>query len=191
MKTRTKIIAAVAVVGLGATLAVAGTSYANQADGCPFGSQGGGYHAHYQGGPQMGKGGFGRHNGGRFGRMTFLESYDADGDGDVTAKELEDGRAADLKTFDADKNGSLTIQEFEGLFAKHIRTNMVRAFQRLDRDGDGQVSKGEQDRALSFMVNRMDRDGDGVLERFEDRWPGMGQGMGQGMGPQSPQMAPK
>lgn len=47
-------------------------------------------------------------------------------------------------------------------------SRMVRAFQRLDVDGDGIISSDEMDGRFGDIVQQMDRNGDGALS-VEDR----------------------
>ena len=55
----------------------------------------------------------------------------------------------------------ITIQDFETWFWKQHREMMVRAFQRLDADGDGKVTKAEIDAAGDRMLSWLDRNDDG------------------------------
>jgi hypothetical protein len=94
----------------------------------------------------------------------MLDLLDADGDGRITREELESWRAERLRTYDEAGDGQLSLDEFAGLWAEITRPMMVRAFQMLDRDGDGQVTEAELARATDRMFSRLDRTGDGVIE---------------------------
>ena len=45
----------------------------------------------------------------------------------------------------------------------------MRAFQLLDTDGDGIVTRAEYDRPLAGIIERLDRNGDGSLSLREGR----------------------
>jgi hypothetical protein len=51
-------------------------------------------------------------------------------------------RAERFAQFDEDGDDVLDLQEYEALWLDAMRTRMVRAFQRLDIDGDAQVHRG-------------------------------------------------
>jgi Ca2+-binding EF-hand superfamily protein len=114
-----------------------------------------------------GKGGF--HRGHRAAMESMIERLDANKDGAITREETTARRDKSLATYDADGNKTLSIKEFEGLWAEITRPRMVRAFQRLDRDGDGQVTADELDRPLARMFARLVRDGDGKVTAEEMR----------------------
>jgi Ca2+-binding EF-hand superfamily protein len=113
-----------------------------------------------------GKRGFQRHHAGM---ERMIERLDADKDGTITREEVTARRDKSLGQYDADRNKTLSLKEFEGLWAEHTRDRMVRAFQRLDRDGNGQVTAEELDRPMSRMFSRMDRDSDGKITAEEMR----------------------
>jgi hypothetical protein len=87
----------------------------------------------------------------------------------------------------SDGKDGVTIQEFEPWFWKQHREMMVRAFQRLDADGDGQVSKAEADAVSEQMLNRFDGNNDGVLSADDrpnrDGWGRDGKRGGRHQGP--------
>ncbi len=168
MKKMTKVtIAAVAVLGVGAA------TFAAQADG---GWRGHGGSSHYSHGGGHGMGGHGM--GGRGGRMaTMLRYFDSDGDGAVSQAEIDQVRDDRFSAFDGDRSQSLSLAEFEGLWLDFMRERMVDGFQRLDADGDGQVTLAEVNRPLGQMVRRMDRNEDGVIDRSDfkrGKWRGRG-----------------
>lgn len=108
--------------------------------------------------------------GGRHGGMMreVFQQADADGDRTLTRDEIGAFRTSLVAQADAGGDGALSIDEFDIAYRQLTRPQMVRAFQRLDRDGDGIISAVEMDRTLDRMVQRMDRNGDGVLT-MEDR----------------------
>jgi Ca2+-binding EF-hand superfamily protein len=168
MKTITlTVLGAAALAGV-ATIAVAPVALA---DGGGWGRQGGGF-----GGPMgMMSGGPG------MGPAAMFEQFDADGDGKLTQAEIDAGAKSRFAEADADKQGGVTIQEFEPWFWKQHRETMVRAFQFLDRDGDGSITEEEVTVLTGKAVERMDRNGDGALTR-DDRPRREGRGEGRGWG---------
>lgn len=142
------------------------------------------------------------HHGGRNGgpgmaRM-LMERYDTDKDGKVTQAEIDAVQAERFTTAAGANGQSISIDQFETLYNAEHRERMVRAFQRLDRDGDGQVTREEFNRRTDGMVARMDRDGDGALAPTDGRrgdgrrgggwWRGDGEGRGPMMGGDGPGM---
>lgn len=102
--------------------------------------------------------------GDRRGRMlNFMETFDANQDGDLTQEEIDTTRAERLATFDADGDGSLTLEEFQALWLDAMRERMVDQFQTHDDDGDGQVTAEEFGGRFANIVERRDTNGDGVL----------------------------
>lgn len=146
----------------------------------------------------------GGHGGPGMGRM-MMERFDTNDDGRITQEEIDAAQTERFAAGNADGNQTMSIEEFEPLFNREHREQMVRAFQRLDRDGDGQVTREEFDSRTAGLVQRMDRNGDGALT-LEDRqerghgwrrWFGgddddrggmRGEGMGRGPGPNGPMM---
>ena len=114
------------------------------------------------GGERHGQGPHGGH-----GAMMMLERFDTDGDGKATRAEVEAWRADQLKRFDTDGDGTLSLAEFQPLFAEMMKPASVRAFQQLDRDGDGKITEAEQTRPIERMFSRMDRNDDDTVEPGE------------------------
>ena len=156
MQKRTKIILATAAAGLLATAVVGGAIAENKKHGMGHGmGMGDGKH-------------HGRHHGMRHRIKHFAKRYDADKDGKISQQEVDTNRSDWHKKFDADDNGSLSLKEFESLWLQYKRQRMIRAFQRLDADGDAAMTLDEYKEPLAGIVERWDRNGDGVLSR-EDR----------------------
>jgi hypothetical protein len=115
-------------------------------------------------GPGMGHMGFGPSGG----PMKFFTDADTNKDGKLDAAEIAAYRDKIFAEANSDGKDGVTIQEFEPWFWKQHREMMVRAFQNLDADGDGQISKAEADAVSEQMLNRLDRNDDGMLSP-EDR----------------------
>ena len=69
---------------------------------------------------------------------------------------------------DANGDGAISLEEFGTIWATMTDQARVRAFQRLDPNGDASVTAAELDERFGDIVERMDRNGDGQLSR-EDR----------------------
>lgn len=106
------------------------------------------------------------HHGHKIARV--LQRFDTDENGALTQKEFDDARAKLFADHDANSDSKLTLKEFETLWLDVMRQRMVRGFQRLDKDGDGEISNKEYTKPFSNLVERMDRNEDGVLD-YKDR----------------------
>lgn len=124
---------------------------------------------------------------------TMFDLLDADGDGLVTAAEIEAFRAARFAELDADGDGVISRQEFVDHAAARAGDRAGAMFDRLDADGDGVLSRDaiEARRGAGpdagWMMRRFDADGDGAISRDEvagmrDRWMERREGRGAGMG---------
>lgn len=130
------------------------------------------------GGPEMGMGpgmGPGWHRGGGM-MMQMLGDLDTNKDKKLTQEEVDAARAALLTEADADKNGELSLDEYQTVWMKQMREMMVRQFQRLDRDGNAQVTAEEFNGPFTDIVARLDRNNDKVLDA-SDRERGGRHGM--------------
>ncbi|MDA4844251.1 EF-hand domain-containing protein [Hoeflea poritis] len=98
------------------------------------------------------------------GMKRAFERYDVNKDGVITQEEVE---AVIVERFNAyaGEDGVINLDDFRTAWVENSRNPMVRAFQRLDRDGDGAVTVEEFDTASERMFNRLDRDGNGELTR--------------------------
>ncbi|WP_417669415.1 EF-hand domain-containing protein [Roseibium sp.] len=153
---------------------------AAQADGFGWGK---GHHAGRMGadfGPGFGPG---PHKGGKFGRKgakRLLGQFDLNEDGVITQAEIDEAVAARFAEADSNSDGHVDLTEFKFGFAERTKDMQVRAFQRLDADGDGTVTIDEFNTMSDRMFSRLDRDGNGELERLP-LWPRNGSGpRGQG-----------
>ncbi|MFO0909647.1 MAG: EF-hand domain-containing protein [Isosphaeraceae bacterium] len=122
--------------------------------------------------------------GGREGRMRMppfpvMQALDADGDGELSPREIENASAA-LRTLDKDKNGRLSAEElrpnFErfggpggpggpgGGFNPEALVNQMLAF---DKNKDGKLAKEELPERLQGLLDRADTNKDGFIDRDE------------------------
>ncbi len=151
MKTKTTTLTAIAAVAILGGTALAGASHADHRN----------------------SGGLNFLDEGQF-EVTGLEIFDtidADGDGALTQAEIDKLLSDRHATHDANADGNLDLEEFSGLWQEAMRPLTVRAFQMLDTDGDGIVTRAEYDRPFARIVERLDRDGDGsfsIREGWDD-----------------------
>jgi Ca2+-binding EF-hand superfamily protein len=155
MRTRTKMMLAVGAIALGTT-AMAGASLAGGGGG-GHGYHAGGHHGGGWGGPRRGHG------------ERLFERFDANEDGTITQAEIDEMRSSRLAEFDEDGDGSLTLEEYQVLWMDAMRPRMVRAFQRLDTDGDAVVTVEEFVEPFGRMVRRLDRNDDGEITQDDLR----------------------
>ena len=106
------------------------------------------------------------------GMQRAFERYDVNKDGVITQEEVEAVIVERFNSF-AGENGVITLDDFRSAWVENSRNPMVRAFQRLDSDGDGTVTAEEFNASSDAMFNRLDRDGNGELTR-----PGRGERAG-------------
>jgi hypothetical protein len=99
----------------------------------------------------------------------LFERADADHDGKLTKAELDAFAADALKRFDKDGDGRLSLDEFQGLWLELTRPLEVRAFQFLDRNGEGKVTAQELQRPLDRFFEHLDRKGAGYVTEDELR----------------------
>jgi Ca2+-binding EF-hand superfamily protein len=124
-----------------------------------------------RGGPGPG-GGFG----GRMAGSALLQALDADGDGELSAKEIENATAA-LKTLDKDNDGKLSREELRPSpggraqgppgSAAAVAQQMVAQLMTFDKNGDGKLSKEEVPEGIHALITRADANKDGFVDRAE------------------------
>lgn len=112
----------------------------------------------YAAGPGMGPMGMGPMGG----PAKLFADVDTNKDGKIDAAEIAAYR--DKMYAEANPSGKdgINLQDFETWFWKQHREMMVRAFQRLDADGDGKITKAEMEAAGDRMLAWLDRNDDGT-----------------------------
>jgi hypothetical protein len=99
----------------------------------------------------------------------LFAALDADGDGRVTAVELQAARAAQIDRFDADGDGRLSAVEYRTWWLDAAQARLTRQFRADDRDGDGMISLDDLIARSGALLKRRDRDGDGAISVEEWR----------------------
>lgn len=150
MQTRTKLLAAAGAVALIAGALVVGAAVDAGDRGPGWGRW---HHGHWGGGRAY----------------EMFETFDADGNGEVTQAEVEQVRNERFSRFDADGDQSLSLEEYQALWMDAMRERMVDRFQRHDDDGDAAVTAEEFAEPFGRIVQRLDRDGDGAVTMDEVR----------------------
>jgi len=144
MQRRTTLFIALAAAGVLGFIAVADSALAERMRG--HGMHGGGHH-------------------GMAGQIrSMAERYDLNQDGEITQEEIDGNRAEWHAEFSGDGD-AMTLEQFQDLWLRARREQMVREFQRFDRDGDGEITLEEYQRPLADLVERFDRNDDQALSR--------------------------
>lgn len=110
-------------------------------------------------------------------RMPLMIALDADGDGEISASEIE-GAVAALKKLDKNSDGKLTVAELmpEGMpggpgmgfpGGPGNPEAMVARIMAADSNKDGFVDKSEAPEPMQRLFERADGDGDGKLSKDE------------------------
>lgn len=116
---------------------------------------------------------FAKGGGDRDHRAGFMSEADTNGDGALSAEEIEAHRAAVFAAADTDGNGSLSAEEMQ---ASQERQNderrargMAKRIEALDTNGDGELSLEEmsKENRQAAMFKRLDTNEDGVISEEE------------------------
>jgi Ca2+-binding EF-hand superfamily protein len=133
-----------------------------------------------QGRPGFGGPGFGPGGPGGLMRLPIIAALDADQDGEISAKEIENAAAA-LKGLDKDRDGKLSLEELRppmpdgprgafgggfGGFGPPPEERVARLLE-LDADKDGKLSKTELTERMQGLLTRADTDKDGFATKEE------------------------
>jgi hypothetical protein len=127
-------------------------------------------------GGRPGPGGPGGPGGRGFMMSPLMTALDEDGDGVLSAKEIENA-SAKLKTLDKDKDGKLSAEELRPAvgpggrggpgFGGGTPTQILATFMAFDKDGDGKVSKAELPERFQNLMATGDTNKDGFLDKDE------------------------
>jgi hypothetical protein len=108
--------------------------------------------------------GKGRGHGGHWDKM------DVNGDGEITADEMNGKSAEFLAAADTDGNGAVSKDEMKAFH--EAKRAEHRAKRNPDKNGDGLVDKTEYINAAQERFDKMDKDGNGVLSEDEQHREG-------------------
>jgi Ca2+-binding EF-hand superfamily protein len=129
------------------------------------------------GGHSMGGHSMGGHSMGERGAMLSFDEMDIDGDGKITAEEMQAHASLRFDAADTNNDGFVDAAELQAHMLAQATARMqdrsARMIARLDTDKDGKLSPEEMragprggDR-FERMLKRMDTDGDGAISREE------------------------
>ena len=109
----------------------------------------------------------GKRGGMKGGAMKLFKEFDANNDRALTKAELDSGLSKKISDNDKNGDGSVDLEEFKAEWMRMTNERMVRAFQRMDRDGSGNVTLEEISEPAGFMFDRMDRNNDGKIDQSD------------------------
>jgi EF-hand domain pair len=137
------------------------------------------------------RGGRGGPPGGAGGALPIIAALDTDGDGELSAKEIDNAAAA-LRTLDKNRDGKLTREEFLGTArgggpGGPNTAELVARMMAFDKNGDGKLSKDELPERMQGLLARADANKDGFVDKDEltklaQQQAGRNQGFGPGGG---------
>ena len=96
----------------------------------------------------------------------FLDSIDANKDGNISQAEHDAMRATHLAELDRNNDGFVTYEEHKAARDARARDHFAK---RHDKDGDGRVSIDEMAERGEGMFDRMDANDDGMVTQEEMR----------------------
>lgn len=98
-----------------------------------------------------------------------FETLDTDGNGAISQAEMWDRPRARFAEADADGSGGLSIDELRARMDAKADRRATRMLERMDSDGDGQLTFAEMadNPRAARRFERIDKDGDGKLSRAE------------------------
>ncbi len=104
----------------------------------------------------------------RGGMEQMFEEVDANGDGLITAAEIEAAREARFAEMDSNGDGFVTAEEIAAFADDRRGKRAARMIERLDANDDGKLSAEEMaTRGPGRMLERLDANGDGALSKEE------------------------
>jgi hypothetical protein len=103
-----------------------------------------------------------------------VQALDADGDGVLSAAEIDNAPAA-LRKLDKDRNGKLTGDEIRPAFGRFggreprgpDPSELVTRMLAFDKDGDGKLSQAELPERMKTLADTADTNKDGFIDRAE------------------------
>ncbi len=109
--------------------------------------------------------------GGGFPVLPIVAALDADGDGELSAREIDNAATA-LRTLDRNNDGKLTRDEYlpafrEGGQAGPNPAELVARMMAFDKNGDGKLSKDELPERMQGLLERADANKDGFVDKDE------------------------
>ena len=129
--------------------------------------------------------------GGPGGPLPIVAALDTDGDGEISAREIDNAAVA-LRTFDRNKDGKLTRDEYLPAFrgggpGGPNPAEVVARMMAFDRNGDGKLARDELPERMRGLLERADANKDGFVDKDElarlaEQQAGRGQGSGPGRG---------
>ncbi|MDW3225558.1 MAG: EF-hand domain-containing protein [Paracoccaceae bacterium] len=107
--------------------------------------------------------------GDRHGAPVAFETLDANADGAITPEEMQAARALRMSTVDTNGDGFLTLEELEAGAAERAKSRAGKIMERLDTNEDAKLSAEELEKPerADRRFNRVDADGDGEITKAE------------------------
>lgn len=133
-------------------------------------------------------GGKAGHGGGEITPPAFSD-FDQNGDGSITADEINNMKSAQFAKTDTDGNGELSAEELITARQKANEDRVAKMIERFDKDGSGGLSLDEMpergknaEKRAERMIKHMDENDDGAISQaeFDKAMENWGHGKGRG-----------